>query len=286
MLVAAIVLGGALVACSVLVDSDGLSGPRPVDASSQDVGLDSAGDDAADGSVDDAADAADAPARDRYFDEVMSDQPIAYFRLADSTASCKNEIDGSPITGVYPTAGVTRNVPGALSSSSDGALRFDDAAARLTVAGALDFPGDQPFTIEAWVRLDELPTTSSFDIACDSTFTPGARTGWLLFVDQSAKFRSELWNANVHLLYTFHDVPATQSSFHHVVLFHSDVDHLDHLMLDGRVSNDGKTANGPGARVVNDALQLWGGFRGALDELAIYDKAIGPDRIVAHYLAR
>ena len=37
-----------------------------------------------------------------------------------------------------------------------------------------------------------------------------------------------------------------------------------------------------------DVLSLVGGsdFRGVLDEVAIYDKALAPDRVMAHHLAR
>lgn len=43
----------------------------------------------------------------------------------------------------------------------------------------------------------------------------------------------EMWNDDVHLLYAVDDTPVTTSRFHHVVLFHSNVDQLDHLVVSG-----------------------------------------------------
>lgn len=275
MLVIAMVLGGTAGACSLLLDSADFTGAGQSDAAA-------AAPDVV--TIDALVEAeADAPQQDRYFGEVMSDGPIAYFRLSDTTPSCKNEVSGSSITALYPTGGATQNVPGALSGVSDGALRFDSLSARLAVYGDLDFPGDQPFTIEAWVKLADF---SGVDIASDMTFSGSVRTGWVLFLEGASRFRSEMWKDNVHLLYAVHDTPVTTSSFHHVVLFHSNVDQLDHLVIDGRFAAGGSTDRGPGLRIVNGSLQTWGGFRGTLDELAIYDKALPLERIVAHYDAR
>lgn len=242
----------------------------------------------ADGGLDGPAETStDAAERDRYFDEVMSDGPIAYFRLADATSAAKNEIAGSAIGAVYPGSGATRGVPGALSGSADGALRFDTVGARLGLLGPVDFLGDVPFTVEAWVKLDDF---SGGDIAEDMGFPLGGqRTGWIFFlhaVGDAYNFRTEMWNDGVIFLYTEHARPATTSSFHHVVLYHSDVDHIDHLMVDGVTSAGGFTGNGVGERAVNGATLSWGGFRGTLDELAIYDKVLPQDRIRTHYSAR
>ncbi|MBX3259828.1 MAG: hypothetical protein KF782_09055 [Labilithrix sp.] len=286
MLAVALALGCGAGACTLFVDTSGLGGPATEgDASS--LVDEGGGTDAGDGDAPFEA-STDAPRRDLYFDEVVSDGPVAYFRLSDATPEAKNEIAGSAIGAIYPASGATRAAPGALAGSADGALRFDALDARLALSGPVDFLGDVPFTVEAWVKLDDFSGT---DIAEDMLFPGGGggRTGWTLFLrPEGAQFqlRTEMWTDGVIFLYTQHLNPVSTSSFHHVVVFHSDVDHLDHLVVDGITSAGGFTGNGVGERVANGTTLSWGGFRGTLDELAIYDKVLPQERVLKHLSSR
>jgi hypothetical protein len=65
---------------------------------------------------------------------------------------------------------------------------------------------------------------------------------------------------------------------------HSDVSMKDVLYVNSATGNAARSS--PGARQAATAALSWLGFQGRLDEIAIYDKALSPERIAAHYVAR
>jgi hypothetical protein len=218
-----------------------------------------------------------------YSASVLSDGPIAYFRFEDAAGpSCINEIDGSPISCIYPTVDVTLRAPGA-----DGAGHCLSADTALTnVFGPLDFPDDVPFTIELWVRAEPSLEGSSFTLFSDMGDPSDlmGRTGTWLLVDDARTPFSQTWVDGEHTLYTngksVLKLPLGQ--WVHVALQHSDI---DRLFVDLQTADNG-SLDGYLPRKVNDVPLSLGGFVGCVDELAIYDVALPADRLAAHVAAR
>lgn len=216
---------------------------------------------------------------DPYYDAVMADGPIAYFRFADPTGpSCHNEIVESSISATYPTAGVTRAVSGIRPENA--AVRFDDESAELLVFGGLDFPGDVPFTLEAWVRIDDLANTQSLYYHRNAG-SPTHGT-WLTKWDGDL-LRTEVWNDGTNLFYTLSYTPMLQDTWLHVVVRHVQGDR-DYLYVNNAEGEGGQVV--PGVRGVVEPNFRWAGFVGVLDEFAVYDAALSPSRIAAHFVAR
>ena len=156
----------------------------------------------------------------------------------------------------------------------------------MSVFGGLDFPGDVPFTIEAWVDLDSGAAESiGQDVSSD---TGANHNGFGLFVADPQLYggvRTELWSSGTLLLVTQQHAPAPTGRFFHLAVSHDLRDGLDHLFVDGTEAVE-EFRGAPGPRPATGSAFVWGGFVGALDELAVYDKALPVDRIAAHVAAR
>jgi len=220
-------------------------------------------------------------ATDPYAAAVLADQPLAYFRFAETTgAVAKNEVSGSAFTATYPVSGATRGAAGIRAGNA--AIHFDDVNATLPVLGAMDFPGDAPFTIEFWIQIDNLTTSGRF---FEQMTTAGNKSGtWLgLWKSSANEVRSETWSAGTHIFYTLSASAPPQSQFLHIVLLHRATE-WDHLYVNGAEGTGMRLAAGDRVAVSNPFQFV--GFVGTLDEFAVYDKALTTTQIASHLAAQ
>jgi hypothetical protein len=220
---------------------------------------------------------------DRYREAVLADSPIAYFRLEETSGtSAKNEMAGSKVTAILPSTGVVLGVEGI--SPSRRAVQITNPTVQVNIFGAMTFKDDQPFAVEAWVELAGSQPTSSAVIFSNEDQS-ASRTGQLLFVNPDNILRAETWSANSLIFYALAPtaLPATPT-WVHIVFMHSAKDLKDVLYVNGASGDARRTATG--GRIAPSAPFSWTGFKGRLDEIAIYDKELPPMRIAAHYVAR
>ena len=212
-----------------------------------------------------------------YRDAVMADSPVGYWRLAETTGNALDET-GNAAGGRY-NGGVTRGVPGALSTDANLAARFDGVDDYVSVAdnGPMDV-GDT-FTYELWVKRGA---------------TQGV-TQRLLHKGTGPAALGFGSNNRVVLLPGGTGATATASSamtivdqaWHHVVATKSGAD--VHIYVDGV----DVTMAGANATMTTSANALNIGrattssaYIGAdLDEVAIYPTALSSARVLAHYQA-
>ncbi|HEX7701966.1 MAG TPA: hypothetical protein VF403_14620, partial [Kofleriaceae bacterium] len=81
-----------------------------------------------------------------YREAVLASAPLGYWRLGDP-ATPTDEITGAIAT---LAGGCTAGVIGAIAGDPDTAFAFDGTC-RITLPTDYDFPGEQPFAIEAWL---------------------------------------------------------------------------------------------------------------------------------------
>jgi hypothetical protein len=176
--------------------------------------------------------------------------------------------------------GVELGVPGALLAPNT-AARFDGANDILEMGDRFDFVEDTPFSIEVWIR----PRADDFDgvICAKSRYTEGiGYQGWLLVLHDTGG------------TLTFYRVPGDsltgprppEDVWSHVVvtydgftiLLYIDGEEVASLLASGRlVDTEAPFQVAGGAN--------WGSLATDLDELAVYDAALPPRRIRAHYAA-
>jgi Concanavalin A-like lectin/glucanases superfamily len=270
-------LGLSLVACAACsVACAGLLGID--DAGYQ--GLDAAAD--APASID-APSNADASSRG-YAGEVMADRPLVYLRLdersgavaADSSGNHHDAtIDGTVIWGV---TGAT--------SDGDTALRLDGVSSSLTLGSDVaDFSDVAPFTLEAWVFEDATDDTFRMLFAKDSYPASGREEYGVYYQSGFIAFERWVKNAPVKVAMSRPDI---LKAWHHVVSVYDGarlVCYVDAIPL-GPVAVDARSQLPKDGKLFIGAKDLGTGtIRGALDEVAIYDKALAYGRVQAHAAA-
>jgi Concanavalin A-like lectin/glucanases superfamily len=131
---------------------------------------------------------------------VLSDGPLAYYRLGDgpttlSTARNSGSL-GSAADGTH--IGATHGTAGAIVGSANGSAYYNGSGVRTIVpyTSAINPPASQPFTIEAWVK----PTIDGLGNAQAPLFnrhSAGNRQGWVFFQrGSSAGFNFRMYNQN------------------------------------------------------------------------------------------
>ena len=271
-----------MVACSLLVESRGLTGARDplgsADAANDGPGTVTADDAAGDANAN-AADADSAPALHPYVQAVLGDGPSLYYRLEETSGpTAKDETGNHP--GTY-LAGGTRGVPGAFP----GSLALGQAkSGGIDPGDIFDFVGTATFTLEAWFRPDAYDGGYSFLFHHDDG--TGARQSYGIFVQSPTGLVFERYIDNSGRAAQA-GLPAV-GSWHHIVGVYDGA--VLQLYVDGTLAataGDSRAAKDkqPPLRLGYGYGNGDGALRGTLDEVAIYEKALGSDRILAHYQA-
>ena len=177
---------------------------------------------------------------------------------------------------------VSLGVGGALTCSSATAARFEAPGARLVVDGTPAFATYLPFSVEFWVKPDEVTTTPSFLVGrrvTTSGYMFTSSTAGVVFTrDQSGTVGERVTGPAL-----------TPGAWHHVVGVFSGT--LMTVYVDGVPTSTAASlsnASGVAPFAVGTLPSTATGPTvtiGAFDEVAIYDKALLEVRVTAHYNA-
>lgn len=230
------------------------------------------GDDAAD--TDAGTDAGPPP----YVEAVLADTPLGYWRFSADAGPLAIDSAGSH-NGVY-SGGATPTAPGAIGSDRAVALDGVDDFVDMGDSAGFAFEGLRPFTLEAWVYAE--PTAGRTAIlARESGALPA---GWVLFAQGGRVGFTRFDGTQSQSVETDGLSPMTWT---HVVVVYS-VPGLG-LYLDGqlRMGTPGPEFVAPTTTTLFVVGAQTGGtvgnFRGAIDEVAIYGRALPSERILAHH---
>ena len=181
---------------------------------------------------------------------------------------------------VYPASDVGYRAAGIASSY---AVRLDKTSTTISISpktGDLSIS----YTLEFWIKLDPSSVTAVRQIYHLEDFPP--RTGTRGELYDNTEFRAETWNLGQFQSYTLASGPFTGAVWHHVVHGFDAATQLDFTYVDGTLCQGGEQYPDSGPRPVVTSSLAFVGFTGVLDELAIYDKVLTPQRVLAHYSAR
>jgi len=206
--------------------------------------------------------------------------PVAWWKFDETEGTTASDSSGNKHHGRL-TGGLgfaTHSVPGALGN----ALRFEGGDQRVEVSGYKAITGTAPRTISVWIKADK----ASGQIVSWGTRDFGQM--WIL-----GFIRGHV-GITPHGGYYYMAARVDDGRWHHVaaVLSEADEPNLhDHvtLYLDGKIAEIDKIG----------LLDLWPihtgseqdvtigrGFRGAIDDLRIYDRALSEDEIQAIFAQR
>jgi large repetitive protein len=225
----------------------------------------------------------DANLGDKYAAVVLEDAPDLYLRLGESSAvdptKVFDEVLQKPLGIVHQAP--LRGVPGAIPASRDTASAFngDDW---VDVGDQFGFSGTSPFTVELWVKPDNVAVLTHL-ITKELRTTPVQ--GWAIWRDEAGSSIFERYVEGSAKIGPEFTLPL--GLFTHVVATY------DGNLLS--VFKNGESAGTPGidARpmiphkqpllLATSALNGADAFRGTIDEVAIYSKALSGSRIKIHF---
>jgi hypothetical protein len=234
----------------------------PLDGGGLDAGVDSSGSDAG----------------ASYRAGVLEDAPLGYWRLGEASGALEARDETGAHTGGYQGA-ITLGVDG-ISNDGDTALGLAGTNGSVQLGDALDFVGNVPITLEAWVWLDVIDTDYKRVIA-----KRAAVGGYSIFCQTNANGCAfELIGSGS----TECDVTMDLGHWHHLVFTYDGSTargYRDAIEVCNRV--DSVTLSTVPAPLVIGAFSDGGNFfKGKLDEIAIYGHVLTPDRVAEHYARR
>jgi hypothetical protein len=213
---------------------------------------------------------------------VLADKPLVYYRLDETSGSVAHDRSGNGIDATLISAPVP-GAAGAIKNDPNGAFELGSDKAMLSIPNAFDFPGNAPYTFELWM----LPESTAGEQQIFAKYEPRSPSieGTTAFFGTPGPggviLGFERWHqpdlvAYVHQL----NVGLVAGVYNHVV-FASDGG-TPRMYLNG-IRYDGFTKQtGIGPDKLNVPL-VFGGFRGKIDEIAVYDHDVVETRILLHY---
>jgi len=215
-----------------------------------------------------------------YVDAVTQDAPIAWYRMGEPSGAVVDQTGGTSGTAF---GGVTRDVPGPIGASDDGAIDFNGTSGYVSIPDQAKLSlGNGPWSIELWARRDS--TGGNYRSLIDK----GQNTPGLYFDIASNRFTLERSNvANV----AQESGSTTDSIWHHWVVTRSASGTTTRIYKDGV---DVTTALGSQTFTNTTSSLLIGAFvaggprfffDGAVDEVAIYNVELPAARVDAHHAA-
>lgn len=244
----------------------------------------------------DAADAGDGQATesgapiDAYASAVLADEPVGYWRMSLVQGVVANEIAGGPrleaeASGTEATNDgpfTTENHAVRLSAAAMGGLHAADPA-------AYDFAGDHQYTLECWFRVDASANDAvllSRSIDGDASATID---GYLIGVNHINQLIVVSGDATANA--NGGSVGAIPAGWHHGAMVADGTNLIGYLDGQAVVSKPrmGAPTSNPG---VPFAVGFEPGrkrathFTGAIDEVAVYDRALTKTQIANHVAAK
>lgn len=216
-----------------------------------------------------------------YAEVVRADRPASYWRFGEASGSLAAH-DELGVADGKVQGGVTR-APGTISGDPDGAFAFDGMRSSVVLPDLYTFEGKHPFAIEVWIA--PIAAGTPIQRICNHRIGP-AHTGWRLLRDQPQRITFERWSGDVVLGTVSAEVPLDKYS--HIVARYDGA--TVEIYVDGLLRQAAPDAHD--IALYKQALVWAAGnvgdedfFVGRLDEAAIYDFALAPDRIAAHHAA-
>lgn len=226
--------------------------------------------------------APDDPQTTRYKDEVMADGPVAYFRFDEVQGPIARSSVGS-ISGPYQ-GDFLFNQPGAVDTNP--CVRFDGMTTRIPLGNVLEFPANDPYSVELWINAVDVNNTR-FIVDRRTNGSPSDGYTFYLGTDY---FLAARIAADVEMGYVSYDALPLDTWVHSVLTYDGS---FHRLYIDGTLfqqsNTTAATAIGAGAGFFTIGDREPGQFRkldARLDELAIYNKALSAADIARHYAAR
>lgn len=217
-----------------------------------------------------------------YAAAVRGDRPVGYWRAGEAPSQITIlDATGNGREGLLVGAW-TLGVPGALTGDPDTALRLRGGAAHVNGA-AFTFDANAPFTIELWASADVVD--GEYRVLVSHGVAPAGYSMWLRRPTGEAPSVCFVRGDAAERDFTCAEAGRLpDGAFHHVVASYDGETSV--LYLDGSPLASQPSRRPIPARptpLVIGGTQARGSFLGVADEIAVYDRALAPERVRDHY---
>jgi hypothetical protein len=217
---------------------------------------------------------------DPYGDVVRVDAPVAWFRFEESVT----EVDAKDSAGAHTGKLVSGPMGfGATGISGRGiSTPATGTPAGFSLGNVLGFDGTKSFSLEVWVKPAPRPGGHYLFTKRESASGSGFN-GWLLYLLEVGTPRFENWGTDLFAAGTS-PIPSGWVHIVATVAFDGATSSAK-MFVNGLLQPTATAAGNQPTPATSVPLEILSKFLGDADELAIYDKALSAERIVAHYEA-
>jgi hypothetical protein len=275
-----------LAACSVLRSLDDYSSDSVSDAAAPlDAGVDAV--------LPNPLDASEAGAlstqAERYAAAVRRDNPIAYFPMRDGqgTLRVRNAVsaafEGTMTGGTLGSAGPFADGSGTAASFKQNESLLVTGPGGSASASTFDFTGLAEHTFEIWVKFPSFSTGYRHVISNMDKGTSGPTTGSWLFANEGKNIKVERWIAKQHAHLALAELDGDRTRFLHIAAVFADNQQV--IYVDGVRGTSSQPQKVDGGMPPITAEMRFGAQDTTVSEIAVYDKALSADQVLAHLAA-
>lgn len=213
-----------------------------------------------------------------YFDEVLADMPLVYYRLGEVASPA---LDEGPM-GLHAAylGGVALQQPGAVAD--DFCVHFDGVDGHISLGDALDFPMLAKFSLETWIRPDRFASGYMTLVGKTSRANQTLNGYFLYYRNDQVAFQRVVADAREET-----DLVPLPPGFVHLVATYDGMDLRLYVNggLAASIASSGNLENNSGPFLIGGDPYFSEFFSGWMDEVAVYDYVLEADRVFAHFTA-
>lgn len=221
------------------------------------------------------------PPLSAYHSLILSDSPVGYWRLGETSGTIAVDQIGAAHNGTYIGAPLL-GVPGLIAGDANTAVTFGPDARYMTVPNTTTIRLNSNFSLEVWFKT----TASTQNVNLIGSFESLFNTGHGIFMTNSTLRVGFDGGANATgSLPQIHD-----GNRHHVVATYTgNAPNIQpRIYLDGTlvfIDTANKTITDNNTIFIAANANLSGFFDGTIDEAAIYNGVLTPTQVLNHYNA-
>lgn len=213
-----------------------------------------------------------------YPSQVLVDAPLAYWRLGETSGNSAADTSGHNYTGTL-NGSITLGMQGPLPADPNGSMAFNGSSANVTAnVTGVDQAGAHQVTVDFWMYWlganGQWQLPFAFGTGSQGTCLCFSPTGLFGFNTTA----NDIWgidgrslaNRWVHVTAVFFNGQSPQSL---------------RLYINGAQQALSQQIGVTGTTQVYPAVSVGTAFKGQLDEVAVYNGALGSTRVQAHYLS-
>ncbi|WP_287314451.1 LamG-like jellyroll fold domain-containing protein [Moorena sp. SIO1G6] len=218
-----------------------------------------------------------------YQEFVLADQPVAYWRLDETTSITAVDSSGNGFNGTYRN-GVTQGVPGISGTAGEFDGNNDAVDVGIIAPGSELDISNKSFTVEAWVKPDELKEQSYVGIHPSNNRNDGNGDSLYFRVTSNGSVRFGDFPDDLET----RDNLIEPDTWYHIVATYDQSSDRNTIFVNGKRvrGNDQGAFEGQNPRFLIGNWRNIGdqAFNGVIDEVAVYNEALSPERITTHFL--